>query len=267
MGLAQAGSSVGGLVHPIMLNNLFHGRLGFAWGVRVSALFNLILLIVANLLMSTRLPSRPKDTTFKKQLLYWKGFFTDKVYVMATLSIFVLYCGVYFPTFFLQLAAVKNGLSTNLAFYTITLLNGVGILGRITPTIVVDRVGVFNMMIPVAVACSALIFSWIAMKDAAGVISMAVFYGYFAGAVISLVGPMIAYLTPNVSDIGARLGVSIGIGAVGALIGPPICGALLMSELIWYRPAIFSGVCVLASVGTLTITKILSDRRTAGASK
>ncbi|KAE9386792.1 hypothetical protein BT96DRAFT_981615, partial [Gymnopus androsaceus JB14] len=47
-----------------------------------------------------------------------EGFFTDKVYVVATLSIFVLHCGVYFPTFFLQLAAVKNGLSTNLAFYT-----------------------------------------------------------------------------------------------------------------------------------------------------
>ncbi|KAF8867447.1 major facilitator superfamily domain-containing protein [Mucidula mucida] len=100
MGLAQAGSSVGGLVHPIMLNNLFHGRLGFAWGVRVSALFNLVLLIIANLLMTTRLPARPKDTTFNKQIMYWKSFFTDKVYVLATLSIFILYCGVYFPTFF-----------------------------------------------------------------------------------------------------------------------------------------------------------------------
>ncbi len=64
-----------------------------------------------------------------------------------------------------------------------------------------------------------MIFSWVAMKDTAGVISMAVFYGFFAGAgaqfngcgvvllftnvsVISLVGPIIAYLTPNVSDIG-----------------------------------------------------------------
>ncbi len=42
-----------GLVHPIMLNNLLHGRLGFAWGVRISALFNLVLLIIANLLMTT----------------------------------------------------------------------------------------------------------------------------------------------------------------------------------------------------------------------
>lgn len=50
------------------------------------------------------------------------------------------------------------------------------------PTIVVDRVGVFNMMIPCALACGILIFSWVAMKDAAGVISMAVFYGFFAGS-------------------------------------------------------------------------------------
>ncbi|KAF8903217.1 hypothetical protein CPB85DRAFT_1438453 [Mucidula mucida] len=176
-----------GLVHPIMLNNLFHGRLGFAWGVRVSALFNLVLLIIANLLMTTRLPARPKDTTFNKQIMYWKSFFTDKVYVLATLSIFILYCGVYFPTFF----------SNSTQWRMITLLNGVGVLGRIMPTIIVDHVGVFNIMIPCALACGVLIFSWVAMKDAAGVISMAVFYGFFAGAVISLVGPMIAYLTPN----------------------------------------------------------------------
>ncbi len=119
MGLAQAGSSVGGLVHPIMLNNLFHGRLGFAWGVRASALFNFVLLIIANLLMTTRLPARPKDTTLKKQLVYWKSFFTDKLYVLATLSVFILYCGVYFPTFFLQLDAVENGLSESLAFYSV----------------------------------------------------------------------------------------------------------------------------------------------------
>ncbi|KAF9023807.1 MFS general substrate transporter [Hymenopellis radicata] len=262
MGLAQAGSSVGGLVHPIMLNNLFHGRLGFAWGVRVSALFNLVLLIIANLLMTTRLPARPKDTTFKKQLVYWKSFFTDKVYVLATLSVFILYSGVYFPAFFLQLDAVESGLSESLAFYSLTLLNGVGVLGRIMPTIIVDRVGVFNMMIPCAFACGVMIFSWVAMKDAAGVISMAVFYGFFAGAVVSLVAPMIAYLTPNVSDIGARLGVSIGIGAVGALIGPPVCGALLTSQLLWVRPVIFSGICVVASAGTLTIAKLLSDRQT-----
>ncbi|KAG1791785.1 uncharacterized protein BJ212DRAFT_1418599, partial [Suillus subaureus] len=35
MGLVVAGVSMGSILHPIMLNNLINGRLGFANGVRV----------------------------------------------------------------------------------------------------------------------------------------------------------------------------------------------------------------------------------------
>lgn len=100
-------------------------------------------------------------------------------------------------------------------------MNGVGVIGRIVPTIIVDRTGVFNLLIPCAIACGVLIFSWIAMKDAAAFIVMAVLFGFFSGAgayqcvlrslqfaqvlnkiVISLFGPMIAHLTTDVSEIG-----------------------------------------------------------------
>lgn len=59
LGIAASGSSIGGLVHPIMLNSLFHGSPGFAVGVRASAGFNLALMGTAILLMRTRLPPKP----------------------------------------------------------------------------------------------------------------------------------------------------------------------------------------------------------------
>lgn len=40
-----------------MLNRLLHGRVGFAWGVRATAFLTLGLLIIANCVMTTRLPS------------------------------------------------------------------------------------------------------------------------------------------------------------------------------------------------------------------
>jgi MFS family permease len=79
-----AGSSVGGIVYPIMLNHLFHGPVGFAWGVRASAFLNLGLLISANLLMSARLPSdknqpeKPKPNT--QQIL------RDSPFIIAVLG-------------------------------------------------------------------------------------------------------------------------------------------------------------------------------------
>ena len=48
---------MGGIIFPIMLNQLLHGPSGFAWGVRASAFLTLGLLTMANCLMSTRLPN------------------------------------------------------------------------------------------------------------------------------------------------------------------------------------------------------------------
>jgi hypothetical protein len=63
MGIVASGSSVGAIVHPIMLNKLFHSSVGFHNGVRASAGLNLILLVLAVLLMRTRLPPQKTGNT------------------------------------------------------------------------------------------------------------------------------------------------------------------------------------------------------------
>ena len=54
MGIAISGGSWGGIIYPIMLNQLVHGSVGFAWGVRAVALVTLALLVIANLCMKPR---------------------------------------------------------------------------------------------------------------------------------------------------------------------------------------------------------------------
>ena len=51
---------MGGAVHPILLNKLFNGPIGFHHGVRASAMFLGGLLIIGNLLMRPRLPPSPR---------------------------------------------------------------------------------------------------------------------------------------------------------------------------------------------------------------
>lgn len=51
--ILHSGSSLGGVIFPIMLNQLFNGSVGFAWGVRASAFLILGMLVLANILMST----------------------------------------------------------------------------------------------------------------------------------------------------------------------------------------------------------------------
>jgi len=60
MGFAASGSALGAIVHPIMLNNLINGPVGFANGVRASAGLVSGLLFIACLCVRTRLP--PPET-------------------------------------------------------------------------------------------------------------------------------------------------------------------------------------------------------------
>jgi MFS transporter, MCT family, solute carrier family 16 (monocarboxylic acid transporters), member 10 len=80
MGIAASGASVGGLIHPIMLNKLFHGPTGFRNGVRASAAFNSGLLILAMLLMRTRLPPRPNS---RGSIANIRLFIRDRAYVFT----------------------------------------------------------------------------------------------------------------------------------------------------------------------------------------
>ena len=122
MGVAGSASSVGGLVYPIMLNHFFHGPIGFRWGVRISSFMTLAMLIIGNVLMSTTLPPRTDGKTLRQQVVYWRVFFKDKAYILATASVFILYLGIYFPTFFLQLDAISHGVSQSTAFWTVSIV-------------------------------------------------------------------------------------------------------------------------------------------------
>jgi MFS family permease len=54
MSLVTSGTSLGAMIHPIMLNYLLNGTVGFARGVRASAGFVSALLLIACLSMRTR---------------------------------------------------------------------------------------------------------------------------------------------------------------------------------------------------------------------
>ncbi|KAI0047511.1 MFS general substrate transporter [Auriscalpium vulgare] len=258
MGIVASASSVGGVIHPIMLNQLIHGHAGFHQGVRISAFFNLALLGVANLLMSTRLP--PQGKTFAGQFALWKRFFSDVPYVVAVAGTFLMISGVFFPTFFLQLFSVLHGINKDLSFYTIAVLNASSAFGRVVPTIFADRVGVFKLIVPCTLMCGVIVFAMIGVTDAVGAYMIAIFYGFFSGATISLAGPMFANLSTDVSEIGARIGVAYGISGLGSLLGPPVTGVLLTSRNIWIRPIIFSGVVMCAGAAGLAIAGLLYAR-------
>lgn len=87
IGVVAAGSSLGGVIFPIVLQRLIP-RIGFGWAVRVQAFIALACLSFACIVCRPRLPLR---RTSRSELLHAVdlGGFKDPRYCLAALSGFV----------------------------------------------------------------------------------------------------------------------------------------------------------------------------------
>ncbi|KAK7693165.1 hypothetical protein QCA50_002731 [Cerrena zonata] len=262
MGLVAAGSSLGATLHPIMLNNLFNNpKVGFATGVRASAGLILGLLVIAFAMMRTRLPPK-KAVGF---LGIWSSatrFSRDWAYVCAVCGGVLSTSGFYFPIFYLQFHAITHGLNTTFAFYTVTILNGVSVIGRIVPTFVAARFGVINMLAASMYSCAILVFGWLGVKNVGGEVAFSVVFGLFGGSLVTLLAPVYSSLARDVSEIGARMGIAFTLLGLGGLAGPPIEGALLgSSNPTWWKPSIYAGVAMACGGTFMATSRTIVARR------
>jgi hypothetical protein len=83
LGVASSGSAIGGLVHPILLNNLINSPLGFHNAVRISAGMNAGLLLIALALMRTRLPPSDKKPNIIRNV---RAFFKEPEYLITVIG-------------------------------------------------------------------------------------------------------------------------------------------------------------------------------------
>ncbi|KAJ7196427.1 major facilitator superfamily domain-containing protein [Mycena pura] len=235
MAIVSTGSSLGAVVHPIMLNNTLRSHLGFGNAVRASAGLVSGLLLIACLLMRPRLPPPAADPPLWKSL---KRFSRDRVYLTAIAGMTTFIGGFYFPIFYLQLDAISHGVSQTLGFYSLVILNGASCVGRLWPGFFAQRLGVINILMAASGCGAVLILSMIALKSVASVVAIGIIYGFWAGVFVTLMAPLVAVLTENMEELGLRMGVAFGIAGFSALI----CASLLaymnvFLTLSMYRPA------------------------------
>ncbi|PCH33722.1 MFS general substrate transporter [Wolfiporia cocos MD-104 SS10] len=250
MGIVMTGSGVGGLFYPIMLNHLIQGHVGYKWGVRDSAFLTLGLLAIANCCMTTRLPNAKQRPPGPKPDI--KGIMSDPAFLILLAGGFCVLWGLFFAYYYLQLFALLHGIDSNLAFYTIAILNGVSIFGRTLPNVLADKIGPLNVFIPVNCITGALVFAMFGATSRGAVVVFSILYGFFSGASIALLPPTVASVANNVQEIGVRMGLGYFVVSWAMLTGPPIDGALYDAGDVWYKPIIFSGVVIL--IGTVFIT-------------
>lgn len=224
-GITAAGSSLGGVVLPIMMNHLIP-TIGFGWTLRIVAFLFLALLSVASMTVKSRLPSRPKPLVLSE----YTDAFKDPVYILVLVANFLFFWGMFLPFNFIILQALKAGMDPSLAEYLLPILNAISIFGRIIPGIMADKLGRFNVMI--AIAALSAIFTlglWIPGTSTGAILAYAVVFGFVSGGFIGMNPTLIAQIT-DIRQIGVRTGLSFAFQSFGALTGSPIAGAIINAQ-------------------------------------
>lgn len=90
-GIGSLGGSVGGVIFPLMLQELFP-RVGFAWSTRILGFVVLVLCTVAFLLIRSRLPPKP-GSTVKPDF----GIFREPSLTLLTAGVFFMEWGIFVP--------------------------------------------------------------------------------------------------------------------------------------------------------------------------
>ncbi|KAL4748264.1 hypothetical protein BDW72DRAFT_180887 [Aspergillus terricola var. indicus] len=243
LGLAVSGSSLGGIIYPIVLNRLL-GPLGFGWAVRVIGFIALGTLLLPIVIMKQRVKP-PKA----RALMDWTAF-TDIPFMTLVVAGLIAFMGLFTLLFYISYVASARHLTSNdMAFYLVPILNAASCFGRTIPTAMADKFGPFNLIGPFCMVVGILILCMIAVVNEAGIIVIAVFAGFFSGALIGLPPLCFVALTKDKSKIGTRIGMGFGMMAFGVLAGGPGAGDILgdAHDLNWNGVWIFGGVSCLAA--------------------
>lgn len=252
MGATIAGSSVGGVILPIMLGKMLNGNaLSFGWAVRVVGFLMLAILGMSCLFIKARLP--PRKGTF-----FLPSAFKDLQYVAVVAAGFLMVFGFFGPFIYLPVYAVQQGMSNLLASYVLSILNAASFFGRVVPGIMADRVGRYNTLFVAAIASGILIFCWPLITTNAGIIVFAILFGFFSGTIISGIMVCLASCARDPRAIGTYIGMGLTLGGVAVLVGPPINGALLAEYSGFHEISWLMGTMTLAGAVTVVLAKWLS---------
>ncbi|KAL2384397.1 hypothetical protein RJZ90_001997 [Blastomyces dermatitidis] len=253
LGISASGSSVGGVIYPIMVARLVP-QVGFAWAMRICAFLILGLCVIINLTVKSRLPPQPRPFKFKEFLTP----FTEMPFLLTTAGAWLSFFGLYLPFTFIVSFARHYGMSPHLAGYLVSILNASSTFGRILPGHAADLFGRFNAMIITCVLNVVMVLAlWLPARGNIPVLLFTAFFGFTSGAFVSL-GPALVAQISDVRQIGVRTGAMFAVCSIASLTGNPIGGALVgdIEQPTFWRMQLFTGIVMAAGTVAFVLARL-----------
>ncbi|TDL24029.1 MFS general substrate transporter [Rickenella mellea] len=249
-GIIAGGSSVGGTIFPIIFRNLV-GKIGFPWTMRVIGFILILTLGITNLTLERRLkPVNISGGMFNPKV------FRSRSFTLYAISTFVSFLGLYTVLTYVDVSASATGIPETFSLYLVSIANAGSFFGRLAAGLLADYTGALNIIIPFTTIAGILTYIWPHVRGKGNYVAIAVTYGFSSGAYLSLLpAPMIAM--GDTGDMGRRVGVCWSMLAIGALIGPPISGAINGATHGFNFVGVYAGTMVLVSVMLMVMVRSL----------
>ncbi|KAG8950837.1 hypothetical protein FRC04_007069 [Tulasnella sp. 424] len=247
-GLIATGSSYGGTVFPIITRNLIP-HVGFSWTMRILGFIILGHLALANLLVRRRLP--PSKVAGG---LFNLAAFKSAPYSLYVANATIAFLGMYACLTFIDVSATNAGISPDFSFYLVSIGNAGSGCGRVLSGFLSDKAGALNILIPFSVLAAAFTMIWPWCTTKGSLIAIALLYGISSGAFVGLLAVPVAQLG-GTGDIGRRTGMLFTVASIGAVVGPPLNGAIYSRYGGFHQVGIFAGCMILAGAALMTAAR------------
>lgn len=119
-----------------------------------------------------------------------------------------------------------------------------------------DKIGKYNVFVA---ACGiAGVFTlglWIPATGDSALIAYAVLFGFFSGAYVSLIGALVAQISP-LPEIGFRSGITFLVASIPGLVTNPIAGQILATTAGgWTGLKAFAGTTMIAGAAVILVCR------------
>lgn len=188
LGVTIAGSSLGGVIWPVVVHALLQKpNIGFGWTLRIAGFIMIPILVFSSIF--SRPPITPKkdlqdskDNGTKPSRPAWDwSIVARKQTLFTAFGFFLIYFGMFMPFFYTTEYALAQGFSSNLSFYTVSIINGGSLFGRIIPGMVADKYGRFNLCIAMTAFSGIIALCWTTVTSVGGVVMFSLAYGFTSG--------------------------------------------------------------------------------------
>ncbi|KAK3946110.1 major facilitator superfamily transporter [Diplogelasinospora grovesii] len=278
MGLTIGGSSIGGVIWPITLQQLLdNDGVSFGWTVRIVGFTMIPLLAFACLTVVE--PKKPIEQESEKTTpeatsdssadlqppaaVAAEKTKTDfsvlrnKAYILLIVGLVVAYLGLFTPLFYVSAYAIEQGQSASTGFYLLSALNASSFFGRVLPGHMADKYGHYNLLAAFTLLSGIVGFTWTRATSLAGLIVWSLAYGFASGAVMSLQGACAGKVAPHRSQ-GLAVGFLVGCLSIPALIGPPISGQIL-THSGYFALSMWTGATLVAGAVIIGLARLSLD--------